>query len=185
MPSATDNPRGLSCQPPQGAGQHRGQDLRPIYTAANAEAAELERFDEQWGQRYSMITASWHEHWQHIIPFLALPGELRKAVYTANTIEAMHRQVRKAIKTRGHFPDDQAATKLIYLAITRTEAKWQKNRAWTAARAGLKIHFGDRFPADTTNVTRPHTQKNGQPRPSHGYTLTGSRSPLRRRPRLA
>ena len=63
-----------------------------------------------------------------------------------NTIESLHRQIRKAIKTRGHFPDQQAATKLIYLAIIRSEGKWQSNRAWTAARAGLKIHFGDRYP---------------------------------------
>jgi transposase-like protein len=122
--------------------------LRPIYTAANADdaLAELERFDEQWGLAYPMIPTAWREHWPHVIPFLALPDGLRRAVYTTNTIEALHRQVRKAIKTRGHFPDEQAATKLIYLAITRAEAKWQHNRAWTAARAGLKIHFGDRFP---------------------------------------
>lgn len=122
--------------------------LRPIYTAPNADDAltELRRFDEQWGGAYPMITTAWREHWPHVIPFLALPDGLRRAVYTTNTIEALHRQVRKAIKTRGHFPDEQSATKLIYLAITRAEAKWQKNRAWTSARAGLKIHFGDRFP---------------------------------------
>lgn len=122
--------------------------LRPIYTAANAEDAliELDRFDAEWGQRYPPTVQAWRTSWEHVTPFLALPGELRKAVYTTNTIEALHRQVRKAIKTRGHFPDEQAATKLIYLAITRAEAKWQRNRAWTAARAGLKIHFGDRFP---------------------------------------
>jgi len=93
-----------------------------------------------------MIPAAWRQHWPHVIPFLALPDGLRRAVYTTNTIEALHRQVRKAIKTRGHFPDEQSATKLIYLALMRAEAKWQRNRAWTAARAGLKIHFGDRFP---------------------------------------
>jgi len=122
--------------------------LRPIYTAANADdaAVELQRFDEAWGAAYPMITQAWREHWPHVIPFLALPDGLRRAVYTTNTIEALHRQVRKAIKTRGHFPDEQSATKLIYLAITRAEAKWQRNRAWTAARAGFKIHFGDRFP---------------------------------------
>jgi len=122
--------------------------MRPIYTAANAEDAlrELERFEVEWGDRYPPAVAAWRNSWTHVIPFLALPGELRKAVYTTNTIEAMHRQVRKAIKTRGHFPDEQAATKLIYLAIHRAEAKWQTNRAWTSARAGLKIHFGDRFP---------------------------------------
>lgn len=122
--------------------------LRPIYCAANAEDAhvELDRFDETWGAAYPMIPTAWREHWPHVIPFLALPDGLRRAVYTTNTIEALHRQVRKAIKTRGHFPDEQSATKLIYLAIQRAEAKWQKNRAWTAARAGLKIHFNDRFP---------------------------------------
>jgi putative transposase len=63
-----------------------------------------------------------------------------------NTIEGLHRQIRKAIKTRGHFPDQQAATKLIYLAIIKADAKWQRNRTWSAPRAALKIHFGDRYP---------------------------------------
>ena len=90
--------------------------LRPIYTAANAEDAltELERFDKTWGAAYPMITDAWRRDWPCIIPFLALPDGLRKAVYTTNTIEGLHRQIRKAIKTRGHFPDQQAATKLIY-----------------------------------------------------------------------
>jgi putative transposase len=124
------------------------RDLRPIYTAPNADDAltELERFDQTWGGRYPMIAQAWREHWEHITPFLALPSELRRAVYTTNTIEALHRQIRKAIKTRGHFPDEQSATKLIYLAIEKAEGKWRSNRAWTATRAGLKIHFGDRFP---------------------------------------
>ena len=122
--------------------------LRPIYTAPNAEAAleELDAFEREWGQRYPPTVAAWRSSWEHVIPFLALPGELRRAVYTTNTIEGLHRQVRKAIKTRGHFPDEQSATKLIYLALIKADAKWQRNRAWTAARAGLKIHFGDRFP---------------------------------------
>jgi putative transposase len=122
--------------------------LKPIYRAANADAAlvELERFDEAWGARYPMIADAWRARWEHIIPFLALPEDLRRIVYTTNTIEAMHRQIRKAIKTRGHFPDEQAATKLIYLAIERAETKWRSARAWTSARRALKIHFGDRFP---------------------------------------
>ena len=122
--------------------------LRPIYTAANADAAlgALERFDADWGKRYPATVAAWRASWEHVVPFLALPNELRKAVYTTNTIEGLHRQIRKAIKTRGHFPDEQAATKLIYLAIMRADAKWQRNRTWTAPRAALKIHFGDRFP---------------------------------------
>jgi putative transposase len=122
--------------------------LRPIYTAANAEAAmvELERFDAEWGQRYPATVRAWRDAWEHVIPFLSLPEELRKAVYTTNTIEGLHRQIRKAIKTRGHFPDQQAATKLIYLAIIKADAKWQRNRTWSAPRAALKIHFGDRYP---------------------------------------
>ena len=122
--------------------------LKPIYRAPNADAAlsELERFEEAWGARYPMIADAWRARWQHIIPFLALPEDLRRIVYTTNTIEAMHRHIRKAIKTRGHFPDEQAATKLIYLAIERAETKWRSARAWTAARRALKIHFGDRFP---------------------------------------
>jgi putative transposase len=122
--------------------------LRPIYTAPNADAAliELERFDAEWGQRYPATVNAWRTSWEHVIPFLALPDELRRAVYTTNTIEGLHRQIRKAIKTRGHFPDEQAATKLIYLAILKADAKWSRHRTWTAPRAALKIHFGDRFP---------------------------------------
>src|ERR687897_286023 len=121
--------------------------LRPIYTAANAEAAliELERFDADWGDRYPATVGAWRDAWEHVTPFLSMPEELRRAVYTTNTIEGLHRQIRKAIKTRGHFPDQQAATKLIYLAIIKADAKWQRNRTWSAPRAALKIHFGDRY----------------------------------------
>ena len=122
--------------------------LRPIYTAANADdaLAELDAFQAEWGTRYPAAVQAWRASWQNVIPFLALPDELRRAVYTTNTIEGLHRQVRKAIKTRGHFPDEQAATKLIYLALIKADAKWQRNRTCTAPRAALKIHFGDRFP---------------------------------------
>jgi putative transposase len=122
--------------------------LRPIYTAENADQAlvELERFDADWGQRYPAAVRAWREAWEHVTPFLSLPEELRRAVYTTNTIEGLHRQIRKAIKTRGHFPDQQAATKLIYLAILKADAKWQRNRTWSGPRAALKIHFGDRYP---------------------------------------
>ncbi len=105
--------------------------LRPIYTAANADDArsELERFAAQWGAAYPPTVSAWKTSRAHVTPFLALPEDLRRAVYTTNTIEGLHRQIGKAIKTRGHFPDG-----------------WQKNRAWTATRAALKIHFEDRFP---------------------------------------
>jgi putative transposase len=123
-------------------------DLKPVYRAVNADAAAqaLETFDDTWGQKYPMIADSWRARWQHIIPFLSLPADLRRAVYTTNSIENLNRQIRKSIKTRGHFPDEQAATKLIYLAIQRSERKWRKAYHWTGALRGLKIHFGDRLP---------------------------------------
>jgi putative transposase len=123
-------------------------DLKPVYRAVNADAAAhaLAAFDEKWGQKYPMIAASWRARWEHIVPFLSLPADLRRAVYTTNSIENLNRQIRKAIKTRGHFPDEQAATKLIYLAIQRSERKWRRAYHWTGALRGLKIHFGDRLP---------------------------------------
>jgi putative transposase len=123
-------------------------DLRKVYSAANAEEAErqLELFDEQWGAKYPMVAQAWRARWEYVIPFLSLPADLRRVVYTTNAIEGLNRQVRKAIKTRGHFPDEQAATKLIYLALIRAEVKWKKVMRWTAALRALKIHFGDRIP---------------------------------------
>jgi putative transposase len=121
---------------------------RPVYAAANLDAAEdaLAAFDQAWGERYPMIAESWRARWEYITPFLALPADLRRAVYTTNSIENLNRQIRKAIKTRGHFPDEQAATKLIYLAIGRAETKWRRAYNWTNALRGLKIHFADRLP---------------------------------------
>ena len=86
-------------------------ELRPVYPAPNIDAAEdaLAAFDEAWAERYPMIAESWRARWEHITPFLALPADLRRAVYTTNSIENLNRQIRKAIKTRGHFPDQQAA----------------------------------------------------------------------------
>jgi putative transposase len=123
-------------------------DLKPVYRAINIDAAEaaLAAFDERWGGRYPMIADSWRTHWPQITPFLALPEDLRRAVYTTNSIENLNRQIRKTIKTRGHFPAEQAATKLIWLAIQRAEGRWRKAYNWTAALCGLKIHFGDRLP---------------------------------------
>jgi putative transposase len=123
-------------------------DLKPVYRAVNADAAAdaLQVFDETWGEKYPMIADSWRARWEHIVPFLSLPADLRRAVYTTNSIENLNRQIRKSIKTRGHFPDEQAATKLIYLAIQRAERKWLKAYNWTGALRGLKIHFEDRLP---------------------------------------
>jgi putative transposase len=123
-------------------------DLRKIYTAANQDAAadELQRFAEKWDARYPTISHSWLEHWEQITPFLAFPQDVRRAIYTTNSIEALHRQTRKIIKTRGHFPTEDAARKLIYLAITKAEPRWQQVLHWHSSLAAFKIHFPDRIP---------------------------------------
>jgi putative transposase len=124
------------------------RDLKPIYTAVDADAAqlELERFDEKWGQRFPVITQAWLNAWEHVTPFLAFPPEVRRVIYTTNAIEALNRQLRKALKTKGHFPNEDAARKLIYLAVANAVPAWTRTRNWTTALLAFKIHFGDRLP---------------------------------------
>jgi putative transposase len=123
-------------------------DLKRIYTAVDRDHAEqeLERFADKWDQRYPMISAAWIEHWERIVPFLAFPPDVRRVVYTTNTIEALNRQIRKIIKTRGHFPDEDAARKLLFLAITNAQQTWRRTYNWSTALAAFAIHFGDRLP---------------------------------------
>jgi len=123
-------------------------DLKRVYTAADRDAAEheLERFAENWDARYPMISASWIENWERIVPFLSFPPDVRRIVYTTNTIEALNRQIRKIIKTRGHFPDEDAARKLLFLAIINAQKTWRSAYNWSSALAAFRIHFGDRLP---------------------------------------
>ena len=124
------------------------RDLKPIYTAADSDAAEaaLHAFDERWGKRFPVITQAWLNAWEQVTPFMSFPPEVRRVIYTTNAIEALNRQLRKAIKTKGHFPNEEAARKLLYLAITNAVPAWTKTRNWTAALLAFKIHFGDRLP---------------------------------------
>jgi putative transposase len=128
------------------------RDLKPIYTAVDADQAhaELEAFDEKWGARFPVITQAWLNAWEHVIPFLAFPDEVRRVIYTTNAIEALNRQLRKAIKTKGSFPNEDAARKLVYLALQNATPQWTRTRNWTTALLAFKIHFGDRVP-DTAN----------------------------------
>jgi putative transposase len=123
-------------------------DLKPIYTAADRDHAwdQLERFAEKWDHKYPMISQAWTEHWERVVPFLAFPPDVRRAVYTTNTIEALNRQIRKIIKTRGSFPNEDSARKLLYLAITRAQVKWRHTYNWSTALTAFRIHFGDRIP---------------------------------------
>jgi putative transposase len=123
-------------------------DLKKIYTSIDRDAAEteLERFAEKWDRRYPMISAGWIENWERIVPFLAFPPDVRRIVYTTNTIEALNRQIRKHIKTRGSFPTQDAARKLLYLTITNAQKTWKTAYNWSAALAAFRIHFGERLP---------------------------------------
>ena len=124
------------------------RDLKPIYTATDADQAhaELETFDEKLGARFPVITQAWLNAWEHVIPFLAFPDEVRRVIYTTNAIEALNRQLRKAIKTKGSFPNEDAARKLVYLALQNAVPQWTRTRDWTKALLAFKIHFGDRVP---------------------------------------
>jgi putative transposase len=124
------------------------KDLRPIYTAIDADQAllALEAFEEKWGEQLPVIGQAWRSAWEHVTPFMAFEPEVRRVIYTTNAIEALNRQLRKAIKTKGSFPTEDAARKLIYLAIGNAVPQWTRTRGWTKAMLAFKIHFGDRLP---------------------------------------
>lgn len=125
------------------------RDLRPIYRAATeADAlAALEAFETIWGGRYPMIGELWRRHWERFIPFFAFPEAIRRIIYTTNSIEAVNRQLRKIIKNRGHFPTDDAALKLLWLALRNAERKWTYPiKDWPQALHQFAIYFPGRVP---------------------------------------
>ncbi len=123
--------------------------LRAIYRARDAEAGlkALEDFDAgPWGRRYPAIAQSWRRNWSQIVPFFAFPESVRRIIYTTNAIEALNAKVRRAVRTRGHFPTDDAAMKLIYLVLNHASADWKRApREWNEARAQFAVIFGERF----------------------------------------
>jgi len=123
--------------------------LRTIYTAASADAAlsALDAFERgPWGTRFPTVVASWRRAWTHVIPFFAFPPEVRRVIYTTNALESVNARVRKIIKTRGHFPSDEAATKLIWLALRNITAAWSRTApAWRPAMNQFAILYEDRF----------------------------------------
>ena len=127
--------------------------LRPIYTAANADAALLVLDDFErgpWGVRFPTVVAAWRRAWTHVIPFFAFPPEVRRVIYTTNALESVHARLRKIIKTRGHFPNDEAATKLLWLALRNITATWVRGaRTWKEAMNQFAILYEDRFTTPT------------------------------------
>ena len=123
------------------------KDLKRIYQATDDAEAEkaLADFEAEWGPKYPSITPAWRRAWQEVIPFFAFPPEVRKVIYTTNAIESLNRVIRKTTKTRGSFPTDDAAMKLIYLAIRNFERKGSAVQEWVAARNQFAILYPERF----------------------------------------
>lgn len=126
--------------------------LKAVYRAPTIEAAHqaLSDFETSaWGKKYPAIAASWKRNWSQVVPFFAFPSEVRRVLYTTNAIESLHMQLRKIIKNRGHFPNDESAIKLLYLALTKIGQKWRAGPAveWKSALAQFAILYEDRFAA--------------------------------------
>ncbi len=125
--------------------------IKPIYTAPSAEAAqaELDAFAAgPWGTKFPTVVAAWRRAWDRVIPFFAFPAPIRKVIYTTNAIESVNARLRKIIKTRGHFPSDDAATKLIWLALRNITADWARAaRDWKEAMNQFAILYAERFEA--------------------------------------
>jgi len=125
-------------------------DLKEIYRAENAgmAALRLDEFEDKWDDKYPPIGQSWRRNWEQVIPFFAYPEAVRKIIYTTNAIESLNMSLRKIIKNRGHFPSDDAATKLLYLALRNAAKKWtMPSRTWKQALNQFAILFQDRFPS--------------------------------------
>jgi putative transposase len=123
--------------------------IRPIYTAASAEAAqaELDAFEQgPWGAKFPTVVAAWRRAWDRVIPFFVFPPSIRRVIYTTNAIESINARLRKIIKTRGHFPSDDAASKLIWLALRNITADWGRAaKDWKEAMNQFAILYEDRF----------------------------------------
>lgn len=126
--------------------------LKPIYTAVNADAAHaaLEAFAAgPWGQKFPPVVAAWRRQWAQVIPFFAFPQEVRRIIYTTNAIESLNSTLRTAIRSRGHFPTDEAALKLLFLVLRRISRDWKMpQREWAAAKVQFAIMFRERFQAE-------------------------------------
>jgi len=125
------------------------RDLKAIYSAPTAEAAELElnQFAEKWGKGTKAIEALWRRNWDRVIPFFAFPAEIRRIIYTTNAVESLNMSLRKITKMRASFPSEQAALKLLYLALKNVSRKWQTTNHWGAALNQFTLLWEDRIRA--------------------------------------
>jgi putative transposase len=126
--------------------------LKTIYRAATEQEAarQLEQFAETWDSKYPSISALWRRNWLGVIPFFQFPAEIRKIVYTTNAIESLNMSLRKAIKTRGAFPSQDAALKVMYLALNNLARRWKYVQGWREALNRFTLLWQDRFPQHNT-----------------------------------
>jgi putative transposase len=131
-------------------------DLRMVYHAATAEEAEqrLRDFEEQWDAKYASIGKMWRRNWTGIVPFFAYPAEIRRAVYTTNIVESLNMSLRRVIKTRGSFPGEEAALKLLYLALKNVAKRWNATRDWRVSLNHFTMLWGERIEAAQTRQVR-------------------------------
>ncbi len=124
-------------------------DLKEIYRASTAERAEqsLEEFEEKWSARYPTIAKMWRRHWAGISPLFAYPEEIRRAIYTTNVVESLHMTLRKVIKTRASFPNEDSALKLLYLALNNISQRWKASKDWRTSLNHFMVRYGDRIEA--------------------------------------
>ena len=124
-------------------------DLRPIYTAPTAAEAErrLEEFAAKWDATHPTISQVWRRNWERVTPFFAFPQDIRKVIYTTNAVESLHMVLRKIIKTRGSFPNEEAALRLLYLALRNHSKKWNAVQGWREALNRFQILYPERMPA--------------------------------------
>ena len=129
--------------------KHVAKALKAVYRAKDADAAAiaLDEFEAgPWGEKYPSIGPSWRRNWDLIIPFFAFPEGVRKIIYTTNAIEALNSKLRRAVRTRGHFPNDDAASKLLYLVLNQASNGWKRPpREWFMAKTQFAVMFGERF----------------------------------------
>lgn len=126
-------------------------DLKAIYRAASERqaATELDEFVSRWGGKYQAIGKLWKENWGRVTPFFDFPAEVRRMIYTTNAVESLHMTLRKIIKTRASFPSEEAAVKLLYLALRNASAKWEAIQHWKQALNQFELLWGERIRAAT------------------------------------
>jgi putative transposase len=127
------------------------QDLKQVYRAATVEAAgeALAEFAAKWDGTYPTITALWRRNWERVIPFFAFPAEIRKIIYTTNAVESLNMSLRKVLKTRGAFPSEEAALKVMYLALRNVIKKWERPLRWKEALNRFTMLWEERIQAAT------------------------------------